>query len=332
MIERKAILVGLGGRATNYWMEQLHGHPHVQVEAYVDSSQDCRQRAADQGVDGKKIYTSLDEALDACEADFVVDVTPPAVHHKIAARAFEAGLHVLGEKPLSDRFEIARDIERQGAEAGLKHMIAQNYRFNGGARTVRKMIAERRIGPPGQCDVTFYKDWARGLTGSHYLTEPYMLLNDMMVHHFDLMRYVLGADPLRVQAVTWNHPWGWHQGDAAHVIHFEFPDGLHATHVCVGCSLGADTTYHGDWRIDGPEGSIAWKHDAVRRVRQHQGDGPLDEPVELTEPPGDMISEFLAAIDEDREPECSAADNLKTLAMVFAAIRSAKENRRVTIE
>jgi predicted dehydrogenase len=44
-----------------------------------------------------------------------------------------------------------------------------------------------------------------------------------------------------------------------------------------------------------------------------------------------ILDEFVAAVQEDREPECSAQDNIKSLAMVFAAIRSAKEGRRVEL-
>ena len=44
-----------------------------------------------------------------------------------------------------------------------------------------------------------------------------------------------------------------------------------------------------------------------------------------------ILAEFIAAIREGREPECSGKDNLKSLAIVFAAIQSAEENRTVEI-
>jgi predicted dehydrogenase len=58
-----------------------------------------------------------------------MDVTPPAVHHQIAEKAFAHGLHVLGEKPLSDDYATAKRVVEAGAQAGVKHMITQNYRF-----------------------------------------------------------------------------------------------------------------------------------------------------------------------------------------------------------
>ena len=153
-----------------------------------------RDPARDRGVPADKIFSTLAEALDKVQADFLVDVTPPAVHHEVAAKAFAKGLHVLGEKPLSDNFENARKVVEQGKAAGVKHMITQNYRFTEQPRTTRPLIESGLIGQPGQCDIQFYIPWA-DYPGTHYVTEPFMLINDMMVHHFDMRRYVLGQDP-----------------------------------------------------------------------------------------------------------------------------------------
>jgi predicted dehydrogenase len=162
-----------------------------------------------------------------------------------------------------------------------------------------------------------------------------MLINDMMVHHFDLMRYVLQSDPIAVQAITWNHSWGWHKGDAAHAIVFEFPNNLHATHVSCGCAVGSKTSWNGDWRIEGRGGSIDWDSTGTWHSHLHRTDEKIDrQKIEhLNVPSGEqaMMDEFFAAIDNNREPECSAQDNLKSLAMVFAAIQSTKEKRRVEL-
>jgi predicted dehydrogenase len=73
-----------------------------------------------------------------------------------------------------------------------------------------------------------------------------------------------------VQAITWNHPWGWHQGDAAHAIVFHYAGGLVATHVSCGCAVGSQTSWNGDWRIEGPEGSIDWERDRMWIAHLHR--------------------------------------------------------------
>ena len=329
----KGIITGLGGRAT-YWVGSVASHPDVELVGYVEVNDAVRQKAIEQhDLLAGAVFGDLDAAIDSVDADFVLDVTPPAVHAQIAERAFAAGLHVLGEKPLSDDYATAVRVVEAGQQAGVRHMITQNYRFTPEPRTTRGLLADGLIGPPGQCDIQFYMAWA-DFPGSHYVTEPFMLINDMMVHHFDMMRYVLGADPVAVQAVTWNHPWGWHTGDAAHAIVFEFADGLWATHTSVGCAVGQTTSWNGDWRIEGPAGTITWHDGRVRHVHQHRTEVKVDREVDLINVPdaaAAMLSEFAGAVSEGRDPECGAADNLKSLAMVFGAIRSAQEHRRVEL-
>jgi predicted dehydrogenase len=325
--------VGLGGRGL-HWAKSVAAHPECELVACVEPVEALRERAVERlGLEPGILFSSLSDALDATGADFVIDVTPPAAHRAVAEEAFSRGLHVLGEKPLSDDFDVAREIVRAGERAGRTHMVTQNYRFGGFPRTTRRLLAEGLIGKPGQCDLRFYMPWA-DQPGSHYVTEPYMVINDMMVHHFDMLRYVLGADPAQVFAVTWNHPWGWHRGDAAHSIVFRYADDLVATHVANGASLGSRTSWNGDWHIEGAEGSIDWTTTELRHARQHRTENKVDEALPLDPvPPQDqaILTEFVSAVREGREPECSGRDNLQSLAMVFAAIRSAREGRWVDL-
>ncbi len=330
----KAILAGLGGRGF-HWFEQCRKHAGTEVVAAVEPNAERRALAIKQfGLKESQLFNSLEEAIKGAKADFVLDVTPPAVHRKVAEAAFKAGLHVLGEKPLSDNMTDARAVVKAGEKAGLKHMITQNYRFSAPPRTTRKLIEHNAIGAIGQCDVRFYRPWADH-PGSHYVTEPYMFINDMMVHHFDMMRYVLGLNPLNVVAHTWNHSWGWHKGDAAHAIVFEFEGGVHGTHTAVGCEVGEQTNWNGDWFISGSKGSITWTLDAIRRQYLHKANPQVREevtPLAVPDVSQAILDEFAAAIAEDREPECSSADNVHSLAMALAAIRSAKEGRKVRID
>ncbi len=330
----KCIITGLGGRGL-HWVKQLRARSDAEIVGYVEPFEANQQRAVEKHqVPREQIFASLDEAITQVKADFVVDVTPPKVHHVVAEKAFAAGLHVLGEKPLSDDFAIAKRVADGGEAAGVRHMITQNYRFGAQPRTSRKVLSEGLLGKVGQCDVRFYMPWA-DMSGSHYVTEPFMLINDMMVHHFDLMRYVLGQNPETVQAMTWNQPWGWHAGDACHAIVFEFADGLRATHVCVGCALGSQTSWNGDWRIEGPQGSLDWDKAGTWYSHLHRTEEKIDrraiEHLQVKASEQAILDEFLSAITENREPECSARDNLQSLTMVFGAIESAKSGRKIVL-
>jgi predicted dehydrogenase len=238
------------------------------------------------------------------------------------------------EKPLAGTLDDAREAAEASERAGIKHMITQNFRFGPMPRTTRRLISDGAVGPPGQLDISFYVPWA-DRPGTHYTTEPYMFMTDMGCHHFDMMRFVLGADPTAVQALSWNQPWGWHAGDACHVAVFDFPGALKALHVAMGCSLGHQTPANGNWRIEGPEGSITWEDDRIFVSKEHRIEKKRREEV----PPDDLpahgtaavLDEFVGAVREDREPECSARDNLATLAMTFGTVESADTGRKVNL-
>ncbi len=325
----KAILCGLGGRG-RHWLQACRDYGGVDLAAVVEPAPANRQRALTElAVPGDLLFEDLTSAAGAVEADFVVDVTPPAVHESIALGAFQAGLHLLGEKPLSDDFAAARRIVEAGRRAGRRHMITQNYRFNGLPRTTRRLLDEGLIGGCAQLDVSLYVNWADN-PGSHYVTEPWMFLTDMGIHHFDMMRYTLGLEPLSVRAVTWNLPWGWHRGDACQLVLFRFEGGVVATHRGIGCTVGhVPAGHNGEWRYEGPAGTLTWEGSRLFRTHSHRADPAVREEVRL-DPAGPegrhpVLHEFASALKEDREPECSAADNLKSMAMVFGAVASARK-------
>ncbi len=108
-----------------------------------------------------------------------------------------------------------------------------------------------------------------------------------------------------------------------------------ATHVANGAAVGSRTTYNGDWRLEGPQGSLDWENDKLFHSHLHRAEEKVDHrEIKLDETaPADqaMLDEFFAAIRDNRQPECGAQDNLKSLAMVFAAIQSAQEKREVMV-
>ena len=329
----RAIIAGLGGRG-RYWYQQCSAHPEVEIVACVEPLAANRESAmAEFDIDKGIFFFDLREAAKEVAAEFVVDITPPAIHEGIANTAFEAGLHLLGEKPISDDYEAAQRMVAAGKQAGVIHMVTQNYRFNGLPRSTRRLLEEGRIGDVAQLDVSLYVDWADN-PGSHYVREPYMFLTDMGIHHFDMMRYTLNKDPVSAFAVTWNLPWGWHEGDACQIVIFRFADGAIATHRGIGCTMGhVPAGHNGEWRYEGPKGTLTWEGFQLFYSKKHKTDPPIREEIALddttVEGGNPILHEFLLAVRGDRTPECNAEDNLKSVAMVFAAVKSAREGREV---
>ena len=333
--KRRGVLVGLGGHGKR-WAGICRQHPAVEIVAYVGRSEQSRRRAATEWeIPAGRLYASLEHAIDAAAPDFVLDVTSPDSHREVALTSFAAGLPVLGEKPMSDDYLAAAEMAAAAERAGCIHMITQQQRFAPQPRLTRRLLADGVIGEPGQLDISFFVPWA-DKPGTHYVTESDMFLLDMGCHHFDTMRYVLGAEPEAVRVISWNPSWGWHAGDASHVAVFEFPGGLMAIHRAMGCSNGAQTPWSGNWRLEGPRGSVTWEDDRVFVTREHRTPRRRREqiPCPAAAPqagPAAALDEFLEALEEGRAPECSSRDNLKTMAMTYAAVRSAQQGRRVSL-
>src|SRR5262249_31864965 len=174
----RGILVGLGGRG-QHWYHAVERHPETEWVAYVEPADENRARAIERwSLPADRVFRSLAEAAGRVAADFVMDVTPPGAHESVAQTAFGAGLHLIGEKPISDDFEAAKRMAAAGRAAGRRHMITQNYRFGPQPRTTRRLIAEGAIGEPGQVDILFTMPWADS-PGSHYVTQPFMFTKDM---------------------------------------------------------------------------------------------------------------------------------------------------------
>ena len=330
----KGILVGLGGRARS-WNGVCNKNADVELSAYVELD-DARREAVvrDWNLPPDRVFKTLREAAEAADANFVCDVTPPAAHEAVALEAFQLGLHVIGEKPMSDSFDAALRMAAAAEESGRTHMVAQNYRFGAVPRTARRLLDEGVIGKPKHAAVGFYRAWA-SRPGSHYTTMPFPLITDMGIHHFDMMRYVLNREPVAVYAQTWNPDWGWHAGDAGHTAVFHFEGGLTATHCALGSSVGKQSPWNGDWRIEGPNGSLTWEEDALFHTASRPAKEPGRRSMPLDKPPlqgqDALLAEFVSAVAEKREPECSSRDNIQSLAMVFAGIQSSQEGRTVEI-
>jgi predicted dehydrogenase len=109
------------------------------------------------------------------------------------------------------------------------------------------------------------------------------------------------------------------------------------------CAEGLRTTWESDWRIIGQQGTIQWHGDERIEAQTVSGEkqglflptqdliAPDNVPLEKTGGHGGMIREFVEAVCNGTTPENPATDNIKSLAMVFAAIESARAGKVVDV-
>ncbi|SMB80691.1 Gfo/Idh/MocA family protein [Deinococcus hopiensis] len=333
----RLVQVGLGGWGRD-WTRIVRASADVEQSAFVDSNPEALALAAKGGADPRRCFPSLETALEAGPADAVLITTGVGGHAPVALAALEAGLPVLVEKPFAATLAQAQEVVRAAARRRLPLMVSQNYRFHPAPALAAQVVREERLGALGFVEVDFRRDNARPrppATAHHALPDP--LLMDMAIHHFDLMRFVLGRGPLRISCTAFNPPWSPFRDPAAAAAEIEFEGGVVVSYRGSWASSGPVTPWAGEWRMDAEGGEIRWTSRdeptpdfvAVRQLGQDLERLALPELPHLDR--AGALSEFAAAIREGRESASSGRENLPSLALAFAARLSAQERRPVEL-
>ncbi|QDP96390.1 Gfo/Idh/MocA family oxidoreductase [Microlunatus elymi] len=336
----RIVQVGLGGFGRNWAQEMIPQVTEVQLVGSADVSEESRTAAIAAGVaDPDRCFATAEQVIEACDPDAVL-VTASLVGHVPAIRAaLKAGKHVMTEKPFAPSVEDARELVELAESQDLVLAVSQNYRFFPAVRAVQQIVRSGELGALHAVELDFRRfSGAEGVRGPHhYLDEP--LLVDMSIHHFDLLRTVLGRDATGITCRTWDPDWSLFAGPSEGVALIDFDD-LTASYRGSWVSHGAPTAWAGEWRMDFADGEVdwtsrgdgkdGWKVDVVS-VRRNGEDKRVELPrVPRTDRAG-SLTEFARAIAEGRQPENSGRDNLGTLALTYAAVESATNNSTVTL-
>lgn len=322
------IQVGVGGMGQT-WLRTVAASEKVEHVAWVDmDEQTLKEKCETYNFSPHRCYTSLQEALQKEKAHGLINVTPPEHHKEISCAALERGLHVLSEKPLADSMASAIDIVECAEKAGAILMVAQNYRYRDVIVTLRETVASGRYGDAGQVQVNFFK-------GPHFggfreeMDHP--LIIDMSIHHFDLMRYILDADPQTVRGHSWNPSWSWFAGDASACLLFEFENGLSVVYNGSWCSTGAETSWNGDWRIECQKGVILSRDDAIYAANTGDPRERIANKEQELSDQAHLLHEFYEAVTQGTLPGTHGRDNLKSLGMVFGAVEAVRRKKDVEL-
>ena len=337
----QAVLVGCGAMS-KAWLEAARQIDQVNVAGLVDlEAERANARAREFGLDDAAIGTDLDAVLKRSGAEVVFDAVVPSARRDIAVTAFANHCHLLTEKPLADSLDHARDIIRAARSAKRIHAVVQNRRYLADVRRIRRFIESNALGAPTSIHCDFF---LAPHFGGFREDMDHPLLVDMAIHTFDAARYMVDREPRRVYCHEWNPPQSWYRNGSSAMAIFEMSDGVVFTYRGSWSADGLGTSWESSWRIVCERGSLVWDggDDLRAEVASGRREGlfGLVAPIEV--PPLDprdrvgghlgVMQDFMAAVREGNEPETAGADNAKSLAMVFAAARSAETRTSVEIE
>lgn len=143
-------IVGCGGIANQKHMPSIKQFPErAEMVAFCDIIPERAEKAcAEYGAEGAKVYTDYKEMLadTSIEFDVVHVCTPNVAHCPITVAAFEAGKHVMCEKPMAHCTADAQKMIDAWKKSGKKFTIGYQNRFRDDTQTLHASCAAGELG------------------------------------------------------------------------------------------------------------------------------------------------------------------------------------------
>lgn len=335
----RTLLVGCGS-ISHAWLDQSKDIEDIEIVGLVDLNEEAAKTRKEQfGFENAVTGTDYEKMLDELKPDVVWDCTIPEVHVKVTLAALERGCHVLGEKPLADTLENAKEMVAAAQESGKIYAVIQNRRYEPQIRGMRNIVQSGKLGELTTLNTDFFIGAHFGGFRDHM---EHVLLIDMAIHTFDQARFISGKDPVAVYCREWNPKGSWYDHDASAQCIFEMSDGVVFNYRGSWCAEGLNTSWESEWRAICTGGSATWNGGDGFKAQAVKGPSGFfseweDVEVEVPEPEkyqrhGGVIADFVNAIRTGSAPMTVCSDNIKSLAMCFAAVESAETGKRVEIK
>ncbi|GGD75742.1 Gfo/Idh/MocA family protein [Microbacterium murale] len=294
-----------------------------------------RAQGVADGVGGVPVTSSLDEVLADPSIDAIAIATPARTHHPITLAALEAGKHVMVEKPLADERHRGEDMVARADEQGLVLMADHTYCYTPAVLKIRELIAEGALG-----DILFV-DSVRINLG---LIQPDVdVFWDLAPHDLSIIDFVLpdgldttsvsahGADPLRTGKACVGYLAMPLAGGAMAHIHVNWLSPTKIRQMVIG---GTKRTLV--WDDLNPQQRISVYDRGVDLASVTKSASTVSRDANISyrlgdtwspalperEALGNVVSEFAAAIREQRPARTDGEAGLRVLSVLDAARRS----------
>jgi predicted dehydrogenase len=290
------------------------------------------------------VFPTLDAMLDSPDVD-VVDVAVPPLEQPAVIRRILEHPHrvkgILAQKPLAMSLVEARELVEDCEAAGVVMQVNQNMRYDHSVRACKNLLDRGELGMPvlATIEMRAIPHWMPWAEGGRSLSTFIM-----SIHHLDTLRYWLG-DPIRVMASTRPDPrTKFPHDDGINLYILEFASGARASSwddVWAGPAReGAGAEIGVRWRVEGTSGlalgTIGWPGwparvpstiDYSRAADAGAWSRPRWPDAWFPDAFSGTMAGLLRALEDEKEPDISGRDNLRTLELCEAVLTSAREHR-----
>ena len=176
----------------------------VDVIGVVGSTPE-RAQAKAEAANLPKVYDSLEALLADPAVDVVHIATPNHLHAPQVRAAFDAGKHVVCEKPLALDSVATADLVARAGAAGLVNAVCFNIRFYPLCHQARALVESGRLGAPRFVTGSYLQDWLLQETDWNWRLVPEQAgglraVADIGSHWLDLARFIPGRRVVEVMA------------------------------------------------------------------------------------------------------------------------------------
>lgn len=346
----QVIQVGTGGQGARWCSDYLPPNIEdglIEVVAAVDVDEEAHKNAQEHlELSADECYTDVSEAFANHNADFCTIVVPPWIHEDIVDEALDHDLDILSEKPIADTLEASCRISEKVDQASAKMGVTMSHRFDRDKTTFRRHLRSDDPGPVDYvvgrftCNARSYGAWG---AFRHEMDDVLMI--EGAVHQLDFIADMVNSRCDTIYADTWLPDWGEYEGDVQANVQMRFENGSRA--IWEGAKTNAVTLngWHSDYlRAECRDETIVLNDREIHRHSYEADDetvvGSTDEyagePVPLDEQDKWantwLVEQFVEWLDGADPMPTNVQDNLQSVALVEAAIRSSESGEPVKVQ
>jgi UDP-N-acetylglucosamine 3-dehydrogenase len=329
----KVAVIGVGSMGKNH--ARVYSElPEANLVAIADSDQELAAATAEKY--NVHAYTDYYELLEKEKPDAVSIVVPTALHEKVGIVALEAGAHVLMEKPIAATVEEGQCLIEKARTVHKQLMVGHIVRFNPAMQALKQKLADGDLG-------RIFQVFCRRAGPFPARVRDVGVVVDLAPHDVDVMRFLIGAEPLRAYAETeqrihTNHEdllWGL----------LRFPDGvvgsleinwLTPTKIREVLVLGE----RGLFRVDDLTQDLYFYENAqvngelwpaLKTLKGVSEGHMIRYAIQRYEPLKAELQSFVSAIKEERPVPVRGEDGLAALRLALALVKAGQTHQVIEV-
>lgn len=308
--------------------------PELEIKTVADPFMNEQTEAYVKKYGVTNVTNNADDILNDKEIEAVIICSSTDTHSKYIIEAAHAGKHIFCEKPVDYDLAKVHQAINAAKEAGVKLQIGFCRRFDHNHKGVYDVVRSGRIG-----DVHMVKISSRDPEPPciDYVKVSGGIFYDMMIHDFDMARFLVGSEVTEVHAVgaVLIDPAIGEAGDVdTAVVTLKFENGAIAT-----IDNSRKAVYGYDQRVEvfGSKGCARNENDVPNTVVVSDAQCTSSQntySIMWDRYTGAFVSEmqaFADAVLNDKETPVTGMDGLYPVLMAAAATKSLKEGRPVKI-